>query len=275
MSHLLKDKVEGYFPKQDVLTEEYEFVRNALFTDPDDQSGWFYHLWLLDQTVRPDHLSVSSWPPHCSNLHFSVDGLLDCCALSPSLLSSGLTFPLILCFSEAVEGINSSTVAIECEYDIINDLIWKPIQANKSGQAHLWMAYLNFPTDGSHPPKIYQVKASIGHSPGIISSSGIFCSHSSCIVFTVSEPPSNLRSGEGYDIERIDWEEENFSLPERHSKDLGLANSFYELRVSEDPKGYEKNIDIIAVEIAYCRELLKEMDWYAFFHIFSCFHITM
>lgn len=32
--------------KEEVLLEEYSLVQNATFTDPGDQSGWFYHRWL-------------------------------------------------------------------------------------------------------------------------------------------------------------------------------------------------------------------------------------
>ncbi|KAL7181193.1 hypothetical protein ACSBR1_040128 [Camellia fascicularis] len=66
LSHLLEKRAQGSFSKEKVLTEEYDLVHQALFTDPDDQSGWFYHLWLLEQTVKvenpqlvlPGHLMV-------------------------------------------------------------------------------------------------------------------------------------------------------------------------------------------------------------------------
>ncbi|KAI7994184.1 Geranylgeranyl transferase type-2 subunit alpha 1 [Camellia lanceoleosa] len=70
LSHLLEKRAQGYFSKEKVLTEEYDFVHQALFTDPDDQSGWLYHLWLLEQTVKVENpLLVSTWPPHGSNLN--------------------------------------------------------------------------------------------------------------------------------------------------------------------------------------------------------------
>lgn len=30
-----------------VLDEEFELVKQALWTEPDDQAGWLYHRWLL------------------------------------------------------------------------------------------------------------------------------------------------------------------------------------------------------------------------------------
>ncbi|CDP11513.1 unnamed protein product [Coffea canephora] len=256
LSRLLKEEVEGYYPKEKVLTEELEFVRNALFTDPDDQSGWFYHLWLLDQTVKLEHLLVSSWPPNGSNVNVS-----DYCALSPSLSSISRTLPLILCFSEAVGGINSSTVSVVCESNMDSNLIWTPISVDKSGLARTWLTYLTFSSEPMHPSRNYLVKVSIANSEGIISSAGFCCSNPSHMAFTVCLPSSNTEFDEGPDIERIDWSEENFSSNQLHSENLGLINSFNELTISGDnKKTYETNAKIIADEIDYCRELLSEMD---------------
>lgn len=39
--------------KEDVLLQEFELIKNAVFTDPDDQSAWFYHRFLLGRNKIP------------------------------------------------------------------------------------------------------------------------------------------------------------------------------------------------------------------------------
>ncbi|GMP93177.1 hypothetical protein CsSME_00043123 [Camellia sinensis var. sinensis] len=112
-------RAQGSFSKEKVLTEEYDLVCQALFTDLDDQI----------KVENP--LLVSTWPPHGSNLNVSADGLLDTCASSPITgfhLNSGI-IPLILYFNEAVEGVSS----VQSVHNTNKDLIWSPLQQTTLG----------------------------------------------------------------------------------------------------------------------------------------------
>ncbi|XP_064395199.1 geranylgeranyl transferase type-2 subunit alpha-like isoform X2 [Halichondria panicea] len=58
---------DGGLVSGDALAKEHELAQNAFFTDPDDQSAWFYHRWLLGEvrcldSVDMVYLQVSSQP---------------------------------------------------------------------------------------------------------------------------------------------------------------------------------------------------------------------
>ncbi|KAI7995865.1 Geranylgeranyl transferase type-2 subunit alpha 1 [Camellia lanceoleosa] len=129
-------KAQGSFSKEKVLTAEYDLVHQALFTNPDDQSGWFYHLWLIEQTVKVEN----------PLLVLPANGFLDTCASSPITgfhLNSGI-IPVILYFNEAVEGVGSSTITVQSIHNKNKDLIWSPLSTNNSGSSQAWVTHLTF-----------------------------------------------------------------------------------------------------------------------------------
>lgn len=245
------------------MANEYEFVRNALFTDPDDQSGWFYHLWLLAQTVKQDTLLVvSSWPPNGFHLHVPINDCLDGCVRPPV---TSLDYPVVLYFNEFVRGVNSTTVTVEVEYDSNSDLLWRPLSTNSFGCAQAWVTYLNYPNEKLHASKIYPVKVTLGHTQGITSLSGIDYNQPSCIAFTVSLPYSDPQQFKDDTENRISWSEENFYVYEASSRNPNPVDFFCKLRINEDHAltSSKWHAETIANEIAHYRELLSFSNWYA------------
>ncbi|KAL7151575.1 hypothetical protein ABFS83_04G040600 [Erythranthe nasuta] len=263
LSNLLEKGGVGYEDRGTVLGEEYEFVRNALFTDPDDQSGWFYHLWLLEQTLKREPLFLSSWPPNGSTLCLSIDGYLNSQQSLPILhfQSKTRTFPLVLYFSEAVEGVSSSTVTVESEYNDGGDLIWRPLSPEKFGYSQAWLTYLKF-SDKVHSLESCPVKVTVAHFPGIISSSGMPCSQSCHLSFTVCVPANDQERSEVQTVHRISLEEENFKAVATQSEEAKLVHSLSKLEIEKvnRPTTCKQSLETISNEIAHCQELLSSAD---------------
>ena len=263
---MLGKKAEGFFPKEKALNDEYELVHQAIFTDPDDQSGWFYYLWLLDQTVKTEApLLVSSWPAHGSNIVLERDGTFDGVPLSlfHSFHSESRMFPLVLYFNQAVEGVSSATISVESPLCTNNDLIWKPISTNNSNTAQVWATHLKLPDKELQHPEVHLVEVSLGHSQGIISSSGFHYRHRTRIAFEVCVHFSEIESNEEQNDEMISWKDEKFRICTTPLEELNPVVSLGQFAVNDcdETTTSEWRAEIIANEIALFRELLSEIDW--------------
>ncbi|KAF0456294.1 rab geranylgeranyltransferase alpha subunit [Gigaspora margarita] len=53
---LVEDEQLGDQGKKPLIDQEFELVKSAFYTDPDDQSAWLYHWWLIGREIR--HISI-------------------------------------------------------------------------------------------------------------------------------------------------------------------------------------------------------------------------
>ncbi|CAL1410844.1 unnamed protein product [Linum trigynum] len=225
LSNLMKKAAPGFTNKEEVLTREYELVCEALFTDEDDQSGWFYHLWLLDQTVRSDFpLLVSSWPVEGSDIFLPAADCLDGCASMNVFHYSSRNFPLVLYFNQSVGGVNSSTVSVSCGFNLNADLIWKPLSSNDSQCAKVWATRLAIPDAELHSSEPYQVEVKVGYSLGIVSTTGVAYSHPSQTSFQLHLQKPPLESGHESRLGKIQWKDDCFADYESGSAEPDLVN---------------------------------------------------
>ncbi|AQK81468.1 Geranylgeranyl transferase type-2 subunit alpha 1 [Zea mays] len=170
LSNLLIQQSKGFESKQKIFSEEFELVTQALFTDPSDQSGWFYHLWLLAQTSSPDNPQlIASWPSNAAKLSFSfIKEKAEQHTLS-SVWSR--TVPIVLYFNEPVKGLNHSSVNLKSDLEFGKDIQWRPLTMADSGYSKCWATYLQITNECSSLQE-YSVEMSIPCSDDIVSRSG-------------------------------------------------------------------------------------------------------
>ncbi|KAJ4913073.1 RAB geranylgeranyl transferase alpha subunit 1 [Raphanus sativus] len=240
LSSLLARKVDGFLPNKKI-PDEYNLVHDAIFTDEDDQSGWFYHLWLLDQTVNVETpLLTSSWPSHGSCINLSAGCLND------SFSEPG-SFPLIIYFNQAVGGVSSSTVTVDTELKGNEDLVWEPVSKKNSQVSCVWVARLKYMSSEPCFRKEYKVKVRIGDSPGIVSSRGCNFSAPYEFIFTAHVHDTLEESQGGI----VSWTD-GFDIWDAESKDL---NSLVNLDQSNAQLDSKWRQEAIAEEIDLFREL--------------------
>ncbi|KAL1222510.1 Geranylgeranyl transferase type-2 subunit alpha 1 [Cardamine amara subsp. amara] len=247
LSSLLARNADGFIPNKKI-PEEYDLIHNAIFTDPDDQSGWFYHLWLLDQTVNVETpLLTSSWPSHGSSIILSGPGYLNGSSSNfTTFCSESDSFPLILYFDQAVGGVSSSTVTIDAELKGNEDLVWEPVSNKNSQISCVWVARLKY---FSSKPCEYKVKVRLGNSPGIVSSRGCTFSAPYEFVFTAHVHEIVKDSQEG----TVSWTD-GFDIWDAQSKDLNPLVILDQLNAEMDVKWREAAI----LEEVKCFRLLSD-----------------
>ncbi|XP_030542651.1 geranylgeranyl transferase type-2 subunit alpha 1 isoform X2 [Rhodamnia argentea] len=257
LSEILKKKEQESY-SQDTISKEYEFVLNALYTDPDDQSGWFYHHWLLDQTSKAKApLLVSSWPVPGSELVVSGNVSLGDHPLSSfSKVTVALErFPVVLYFNQTVEGVNSSTVAIQCTFVQNEDVTWKPFSPQNSWASKVWVGYLDLSGVDHHSSAPHTVEVKLGHHKGIMSSNGLQLSVPFDLSFRVSVKPLETQSSKD---EKLVWEEDKFyacemPIPCLCYDGISVGNKY-------EPTTSDWQIGTIAEEISQIRNLLAISD---------------
>lgn len=263
---MLSKKAEGFAEREKIVTEEYELVSQALFTDPSDQSGWFYHLWLLDQTITPNEvLLICSWPSHDSDCVLSINGNAAYCKSSEPIRSSYYfmntgKLPIVLYFNQTVKGVNSSSVTVNSMFIKNEDLVWRPL-STKSKEAACWVTYLQIPDLQLSDTKVYRVEVKLGHSKDILSSSGSEFNHPLHFRFTLTLNSDSLRHTRGESVDELFvWDDGGSSTLE--SNDLV---SFDQLKLSEDhASAFSKwQLDTISNEINLFKELSEE-NWLGF-----------
>ncbi|KAF9607573.1 hypothetical protein IFM89_036935, partial [Coptis chinensis] len=197
------------------------------------------------KTVTPyAPVLVSSWPINGSDLIVSFDG----CLLP--------MFPLVLYFNQSVEGVSTSSVAVDVLFPM-DDLIWRPLSANNSKKAQTWVTFLKFPHTEDNSSQAYPVEVRIGHFQGIVSSSGSNYSFPSQFTFIVSLQHTKSKNAEGVvGSKMLDWSDDSLHTHHAVYSNLSLTLSLDQPRMGKDHERIATTwlIETINSEIAVFRD---------------------
>ena len=102
----------------DVLANEYAFVRQAFFTEPEDQAGWMYHRWLTAQTKNANEAfrragrgrAAAAAAAKRAVFAGEADALRELCALEPDCKWPALTLAR-LCDLQGTEAAAAESAA--------------------------------------------------------------------------------------------------------------------------------------------------------------------
>lgn len=262
--------------QQEILTQEYELVKQAFFTEPEDQSGWFYLLWLLSQSVTPSGpLLTGVWPSNGSLIILNSDVPPKPCFWSfkapPSrcVCFDHASLLIALCFSEPVLGVDSTTIRMVTSPEVQgfdSGVSWSPISESTEG-SRIWTANVVGLCMVLKALAIYTIHVEVGANPGITSKNGAFVGVKQ-ISFSIEVQA--ISSGICLKAENLDssitWPDECTEQYASNSKQLmeDLVNGYHGVTNISPDTTAEWQLMTLEAQMDTCRELLdveKNSKW--------------
>ncbi|KAL2603197.1 hypothetical protein R1flu_007945 [Riccia fluitans] len=145
LSRVIRDKKS----KEEILDEEYKLVNQAYFTEPDDQSAWFYNTWLLGETKADSDAEpqvAETWPENGSSISVNnQDGAFPLTISYKTIVNSEQSFtsrtlPLVITFKEMVSSV-VAMVRSQPGMENLGEITWRPLSA-VSVPSKTWVADL-------------------------------------------------------------------------------------------------------------------------------------